>query len=306
MPMPGRQIVGGELYRYAFQGQEKDPETGKEAFQLRLWDSRIGRWLTTDPAGQYSSPYLGMGNDPINGIDPDGAWSTRAGRFLAWMGNGFKGTFSNTPGASDPNNNFGIRMTYTPDEGGAGISISHSNDALNRNTMLYDMSKFSNPEISNYSQSNILSITNLASGMTIGIVDQASKDLVRNGIMVNSKLNTYNLYRSNGTLNGNQYISGSKYLNRVGTIKTVARYASVLNYLSLGEGYVQSYRSGDQRNLVKGTTSFIITKIPYYGAVLSHKIDNSNLKYYHLSHYIPSLYNDPFNENSLIEGMLNK
>jgi len=69
---------------------------------------------------------------------------------------------------------------------------------------------------------------------------------------------------------------------------------------------VQSYRSGDQRNLVKGTTSFIITKIPYYGAVLSHKIDNSNLKYYHLSHYIPSLYNDPFNENSLIEGMLNK
>ncbi|GEM_PF-5307690 len=72
MPMPGRQTVGGELYRYAFQGQEKDPETGKEAFQLRLWDSRIGRWLTTDPARQFHSPYLGMGNNPINGVDPDG------------------------------------------------------------------------------------------------------------------------------------------------------------------------------------------------------------------------------------------
>ncbi|MGY0426681.1 MAG: RHS repeat domain-containing protein, partial [Polaribacter sp.] len=71
MPMPGRRIVGG--YRYAYQGQEVDPETGKEAFQLRLWDSRIGRWLTTDPAGQYASPYLGMGNNPMNGIDPDGA-----------------------------------------------------------------------------------------------------------------------------------------------------------------------------------------------------------------------------------------
>lgn len=72
MPMPNRQIVGGEQYRYSFQGQEKDPETGKEAFQLRLWDGRIGRWLTTDPAGQYSSPYLGMGNNPMNRIDPDG------------------------------------------------------------------------------------------------------------------------------------------------------------------------------------------------------------------------------------------
>ncbi len=66
------QLVDANGYRYAYQGQEKDPETGKEAFQLRLWDSRIGRWLTTDPAGQYSSPYLGMGNNPITHVDPDG------------------------------------------------------------------------------------------------------------------------------------------------------------------------------------------------------------------------------------------
>jgi len=72
MPMPNRHNVDEEGYRYAYQGQEKDPETGKEAFELRLWDSRIGRWLTTDPKGQYSSPYLGMGNNPINRIDPDG------------------------------------------------------------------------------------------------------------------------------------------------------------------------------------------------------------------------------------------
>ncbi|WP_025742629.1 RHS repeat domain-containing protein [Aquimarina pacifica] len=72
MPMPGRDLKGD--YRYAYQGQEKDPETGKEAFELRLWDSRIGRWLTTDPYGQFSSPYLGMGNNPMNGIDPDGGF----------------------------------------------------------------------------------------------------------------------------------------------------------------------------------------------------------------------------------------
>ncbi|MGP1994258.1 RHS repeat domain-containing protein [Zobellia laminariae] len=70
MPMPGRNLVGD--YRYAFQGQEKDSETGKEAFELRLWDSRIGRWLGPDPYGEFSSPYLGMGNNPINLIDPNG------------------------------------------------------------------------------------------------------------------------------------------------------------------------------------------------------------------------------------------
>ena len=71
--MPNRNIEGN--YRYKFQGQEKDAETGKEAFELRLWDGRIGRWLTVDPAGQYASPYLGMGNNPISSIDPDGGSS---------------------------------------------------------------------------------------------------------------------------------------------------------------------------------------------------------------------------------------
>ncbi len=76
MQMPARNSIDANNYRYAFQGQEKDPETGKEAFELRLWDSRIGRWLTTDPYGQYNSPYMGMGNNPINGIDPDGGCFT--------------------------------------------------------------------------------------------------------------------------------------------------------------------------------------------------------------------------------------
>ncbi|MBN2237122.1 MAG: hypothetical protein JW729_06155, partial [Bacteroidales bacterium] len=61
-------------YRFGFQGQfaEEDPETGYTAFESRLLDKRLGRWLTTDPAGQFWSPYLAMGNNPINGVDPDG------------------------------------------------------------------------------------------------------------------------------------------------------------------------------------------------------------------------------------------
>ena len=59
-------------YRYAYQGQEKDPETGWEAFELRMYDGRVGRWMTMDPYNQFHSPYLAMGNDPIKMIDPDG------------------------------------------------------------------------------------------------------------------------------------------------------------------------------------------------------------------------------------------
>ena len=72
MAMPNRQIINGEPYRYGYQGQEKDPETGKEAFQLRIYDSRINKWLNPDPYGQYFSPYLSMGNNWISRVDPDG------------------------------------------------------------------------------------------------------------------------------------------------------------------------------------------------------------------------------------------
>ena len=74
MPMPNRHTTDNN-YRYAFQGQEKDGETGMEAFELRLWDGRIGRWLTIDPYRQFDSPYLGMGNNPVSVIDPDGGFA---------------------------------------------------------------------------------------------------------------------------------------------------------------------------------------------------------------------------------------
>ncbi|WP_418498944.1 RHS repeat domain-containing protein [Flagellimonas sp.] len=76
MLMPQRNSIDANNYRYAYQGQEKDPETGKEAFELRLWDGRIGRWLSPDPYGEFISPYLGMGNNPIFFTDLDGGCTT--------------------------------------------------------------------------------------------------------------------------------------------------------------------------------------------------------------------------------------
>lgn len=64
-------------YRYGYQGEYAEDETDEtgikaNSFQLRLYDPRLGRWMSPDPYGQYHSPYLAMGNSPTNSVDPDG------------------------------------------------------------------------------------------------------------------------------------------------------------------------------------------------------------------------------------------
>ena len=66
-------------YRYGYQGEYAEDETLENgikanSFQLRLYNPKFGRWLNPDPYGQFNSPYLAMGNTPVNGVDPDGGW----------------------------------------------------------------------------------------------------------------------------------------------------------------------------------------------------------------------------------------
>ncbi len=74
LPSQGQGIYS--RYRYGYQGQfaEKDEETGWNHFELRNYGSRIGRWTATDPYRQYASPYVGMGNNPVSKVDPDGGF----------------------------------------------------------------------------------------------------------------------------------------------------------------------------------------------------------------------------------------
>jgi RHS repeat-associated protein len=78
MQMVGRNASTGD-YRYGFNGMEKDDElkgSGNSVdFGARMYDSRLGRWLSRDPhASNYASmsSYLGFGNNPIMFVDPDG------------------------------------------------------------------------------------------------------------------------------------------------------------------------------------------------------------------------------------------
>jgi RHS repeat-associated protein len=61
------------LYQGAF--SELDEDIGWHDFMLRNYDAQIGRWVQQDPYQQFASPYVGMGNDPINNIDPSGGYS---------------------------------------------------------------------------------------------------------------------------------------------------------------------------------------------------------------------------------------
>ncbi len=78
MTMPGRNF-SSNLYRYGFNGKENDNEVKGEgnsiAYENRIYDTRLGRWLSLDPfQRKYSgeSNYIYTSNNPILYLDTDG------------------------------------------------------------------------------------------------------------------------------------------------------------------------------------------------------------------------------------------
>ena len=47
-------------------------EFGRRGLWIRSYDAQIGRFIQADPYDQFASPYTGMGNDPVNLVDPSG------------------------------------------------------------------------------------------------------------------------------------------------------------------------------------------------------------------------------------------
>ncbi|WP_420318812.1 DUF6443 domain-containing protein [Ekhidna sp.] len=63
-------IDPGLLYQSSF--SELDSITGYYDFLSRSYDPVLGRFFAMDPARQYSSPYMAMGNSPHMHVDPNG------------------------------------------------------------------------------------------------------------------------------------------------------------------------------------------------------------------------------------------
>jgi RHS repeat-associated protein len=60
-----------------YQGQEYEPALGlnMHEFEARHYDPQLGRWVVPDPANQYASPYMAMGNNGVIMYDPDGQFA---------------------------------------------------------------------------------------------------------------------------------------------------------------------------------------------------------------------------------------
>jgi RHS repeat-associated protein len=78
MQMPGREYNTGG-YRYGFNGKENDNEVKGEGNQqdygFRIYDTRIGKFLSVDPLSPkypWYTPYQFAGNTPIQAADLDG------------------------------------------------------------------------------------------------------------------------------------------------------------------------------------------------------------------------------------------
>ena len=63
-------VKNNYLYQGAF--AELDEDIQWTDFPLRNYDAQTGRWVQQDPYQQFASPYIGMGDDPVNNIDPSG------------------------------------------------------------------------------------------------------------------------------------------------------------------------------------------------------------------------------------------
>ena len=76
MTMPGRSY-NAHTYRHGFTGHEKESDLAEGIYttEYRLYDARVGMWLSVDPLSMDNageSPYLYCSGMPMTYFDPDG------------------------------------------------------------------------------------------------------------------------------------------------------------------------------------------------------------------------------------------
>jgi RHS repeat-associated protein len=83
--------TGNKPYRYGFQNQEEDSETGLVNYTFRMLNSHLGKFLSLDPLSNkypWNSPYAFSENRVIDGIDLEGLehYYTADGKYMGQIG----------------------------------------------------------------------------------------------------------------------------------------------------------------------------------------------------------------------------
>jgi len=155
-------MEGSLKNNYQYQGDysEMDDDIGWNDFALRNYDAQVGRWVQQDQFQQFPSPYIGMGNDPINLIDPSGGWAatglfegmsrasimatTTLGGAIVGMGvdllsggNGGKGLLIGATLGLGSNFSLGNFVSASLNVGGEVLSNAVSNSVISQSTNSY-------------------------------------------------------------------------------------------------------------------------------------------------------------------------
>ena len=94
--MSGRKYSAGSSYRYGFNGKENDKDAGEgiQDYGMRIYDGRLGRFLSTDPLTKnypMLTAYQFASNRPIVAIDLDGMEALdQSSRFRAMESDGVR------------------------------------------------------------------------------------------------------------------------------------------------------------------------------------------------------------------------
>ncbi len=75
MKMAGlSRVTGAPETKFTYNGKELEDDFNLNWYHYgaRYYDPQLGRWLQVDPADEFHSPYVYVGNNPVNNVDPDG------------------------------------------------------------------------------------------------------------------------------------------------------------------------------------------------------------------------------------------
>ena len=185
--LPGRNY-SSDSYRFGFNGKENDNEVHgavgtMQDYGMRMYDSRIGRFPTTDPLSErfpWLSTYQFAGNSPIWAIDIDGL---EQGVVIRWYDNQQNWTgstaFAVTSASDRPLGQANFLFLNLPDNGSNRSSMESLMSGVSRATPGTNMPTLrsflttnaqgsSQPVLSDFS-GNSVSLLNQAGNLTAGV-----------------------------------------------------------------------------------------------------------------------------------------